>query len=209
MNIPKKLFLVGLSIAGAAIATVGSGAAAERPVIAPTRDVVVTYAFSEQAAAKSPSRMRVSYADANRRVRLDMFAYPDATVPFSSIIFDVPGNQIFTLLPAAGSYYVLPAEGRKNPGLMLNEAMDYTRIGDETIAGVSCTGWTIAKAGTPEGTACVTPDGVTLRATRLQSPGGMEAIAVEYRTPAAALFAPGPGLVLKPNTPPEPSATPK
>lgn len=183
--------------------------AADHPAIAPTRDVVVIYTFTGQAAANSPAKMRVSYVDANQRVRLDMYAQPQATDAFSSIIFDAPGNHIYTVLTAAGSYYVLPATGRKNPGLMLNDAMEYTRLGNATIAGLACTDWTISSQGTPQGTACITPDGVTLRATRLNSPGAMEAIQVDYSTTPARLFAPDPSLVLKPNTTPETPAPAK
>ena len=188
----------------AALALSGRGAdAQDRPVLAPMRDVAVTYIFTGQTATNAPAQMRVTYADANQRVRIDMFAFPRAAIPFSSIIFDAPGNHIYTLLPAAGSYYVLPATGRKNPGLLLNDTMEYTRSGSATIAGIACTDWTIASHGTPEGTACVSEDGIALRATRLKSPETMEASQVDYGKSSPSLFVPDPDLKLKPNTLPE------
>ena len=64
----KALLMAALALSGRA------ADAQDRPVLAPTRDVAVTYIFTGQRATNAPAQMRVTYADANQRVRIDMFA---------------------------------------------------------------------------------------------------------------------------------------
>src|SRR3954452_6995730 len=163
--------------------------AQERPALAPTRDVTVTYQLTGISQQPGATNMRVAYADKNQRVRLDFFAFATAKTPFSSIIFDAPANQVLSLVYEQQSYYVLPATGRANPGLLLSDKMSYVRQGDETVAGLVCTDWRINNGPTIAGSACVTADGVVLRAVRTQpKPGTMEASAVTYGTPPESAF---------------------
>ncbi|MGH8211153.1 MAG: hypothetical protein ACREU6_16455, partial [Steroidobacteraceae bacterium] len=109
-------------------------------------------------------------------------------------------NRVLTLLPNKRIYYQLPATGRANPGLLLNDSMQFTRTGAAKIAGLSCTEWQVSNGQDFQGTACITTDGIALRATRSKpAPETLEAIAVEYGTPPAALFQPDAGLRLAPS----------
>jgi hypothetical protein len=173
--------------------------AQDRPVMAPSRDVTVTYALTGGAQNQGATTMRVTYADGNKRVRMDLLAFPDAKVAFGSIIFDTVANEVLSLLPDQQAYYVLPAAGKANPGLLLNDKMQYIRQGKETIADLPCTDWMVSNGTDFQGTACVTADGVALRATRtLPKPGTMEAVKVSYGTPPGDTFKPPPDLKLKP-----------
>ena len=46
---------------------------------------------------------------------------------------------------------------------MLPDGASMTRAGSDTIAGLGCTVWNITLAGQPDGTVCVSTDGVLLR----------------------------------------------
>src|SRR6185312_2215198 len=120
-----------------------------------------------------------------------------------SIIFDQPADHVLSLFRAQNAYFEVPAAGRANPGLMLGNSMQYTRQGTATIAGQACTDWHVTDAGQDKGTACVSADGIVLRATRARPlTGGIEAMAVEYGTPPASTFQPDPGLQLQQVAPP-------
>jgi hypothetical protein len=174
--------------------------AEERPALAPTRDVTVTYQLTGISKQPGATSMRVAYANNDQRIRLDFFAFATATSPFSSVIFDAPANQVITLVYEQQKYYILPATGRANPGLLLSDKMSYVRQGDETVAGLPCTDWRISNGPTIAGSACVTADGVVLRAVRTQpNPGTMDASAVTYGTPPEGTFKPPPDLQLGAN----------
>jgi hypothetical protein len=174
--------------------------AEERPALAPTRDVTVTYQLTGISQQSGATNMRVAYANNDQRVRLDFFAFATAKLPFSSLIFDAPANQVLSLVYEQQKYYVLPATGRANPGLLLSDKMSYVRQGNETVAGLVCTDWRINNGPTIAGSACVTADGVVLRAVRTQpKPGTMAASAVTYGTPPEGTFKPPPDLQLGAN----------
>jgi len=188
-------------VIAAVLAAPGHRASAQdRPALAPTRDVTVTYELTGVSQQNGATTMRVVYADSGRRVRLDFFAFPAAASPFGSIIFDAPANQVLSMIYAQQKYSVLPATGRANPGLLLSDKMAYVRKADETIAGLTCTDWQITNGAAFAGSACVTADGVVLRAIRTQPrPGTMEASTVTYGTPSASIFKPPPDLKLAPS----------
>jgi hypothetical protein len=151
-----------------------------------------------------PGRGRDQHAGGLRRWQqagpAGFFAFPQATTAFGSITFDVPANQVLSLIPERKKYYILPAAGRANPGLLLSDKMTHVRRGEATVAGLTCTDWKIANGNDIQGTACVTSDGVVLRASRsLPRPGSLLALAVTYATPSADTFAPPPDLQLAPS----------
>jgi|ERR1700722_1345155 len=164
--------------------------AADHPVLAPTRDVAVTYKLTGANQMNGATTMQVTYADGGR-VRMDFFHFLEGTVPFGSLIFDPPADRVTTLLPERHGYLQRDVGKLYNPGIMLSEKMNFTRQGSSTIAGVQCTDWSVSNGAAGEGTACVTDDGVVLRATRSKpAEGSMEALAVKYGLPPADIFAP-------------------
>lgn len=187
-----------------AIVACGSAQAQEAPVLAPTRDVTVSYDLTGANVASGPSWMtaswvKVTYADHNERVRLDFYAFPGSDTPFGSIIWDRPANHVWSLLPEQKSYYQLPAAGRPNPGLFLNDKMKFSRVGTMTIAGVACTNWQVSNGKGYKGSVCVTRDGVVLRATRNKPEAGrIEATAITFGTPPKDAFKVPPDLKLRP-----------
>lgn len=176
--------------------------AQDRPALGPTRDVTVTYKLTGATRQNGAAQMKISYADHFQRVRVDFFS-PQSDKPFGSIIYDAPANRILTLVPGNKIYYKVPATGRANPGVLLSEQMKYTRGAEATVLGLQCTEWQVSNSSEYQGTACVTTDGIALRAVRTNpKPGLMEALAVDYGTPPNSIFEPDPNLQLAPNSRP-------
>ncbi|MGH7077453.1 MAG: hypothetical protein ACREFU_05075 [Acetobacteraceae bacterium] len=172
--------------------------AEQPPALQPTRDVSVTYRISRAGEASDVERIQVSYADHDQRVRLEFFSRLTKKA-IGAIIYDATANHVLTLVPAQGVYYEVPATGRANPGVLLSDKMRYIRAGSATVAGLSCTEWQVTNGRDFQGTACITADGVALRATRSKpDQESLEAVLVRYGTPPDALFEPGPELHLAP-----------
>jgi hypothetical protein len=176
--------------------------AADHPVLAPTRDVEVTYKLTGANQVNGATILHVTYAD-HGRVRMDFFHYFGGTSPFGSLIFDPPANRVITLLPEQQGYLQRDVGKLFNPGIMLSDKMTFTLQGEATIAGVQCTDWGVSNGAAGEGTACVTEDGVVVRATRSKPvEGSMEALAVKYGPPPSGIFTPPANYKLIPSAPP-------
>ena len=170
------------------------------PVVAPTRDVTVSYQLTGVSQTNGAVLMKIAYAHHNDQVRMDFYAFAGAQVPFGSVIWDAPANHVWSLLPETQSYYELPAAGKPNPGLLLNDKMTFSRIGDTTVAGLGCTDWTIGNGADYAGSVCVTADGVVLRALRTKpQEGSMLATAVVYGAPLPDTFKVPADLKLRPS----------
>lgn len=180
--------------------------AQDKPLLAPSRDVAVTYRVNGASRTSGAAVIKLTYADQDQKVRLDLFAFAGATTPFGSLIYDQPDNRVLSLDGGHNAYYVLPATGRVNPGLMLGASMQYKQQGTATIAGLQCTDWQVWNGTEDIGSACVTSDGVVLRGNHVKpAPSGLEAIAVVYGTPPPGVFQPDPGMILRPNGPASPA----
>lgn len=159
-------------------------AAQERPPFPPTRDVTVTYRVdSSQPGAPQSVVMRYSAALDRFRVEggLPGAMLVDRRTHHATIVIE-PMGVIMDAPPRAGvdQMFLLETRGR------------FARKGGDTIAGLRCTLWEVVgeNAG---GTACVTADGVVLRAAghdRQGRTGRVEATAVQYGPLAEALFQP-------------------
>jgi hypothetical protein len=186
--------------------------AADHPVLAPTREVEVTYKLTGANQQNGAQILRVTYADQGR-VRLDFFHFATETSAFASLIFDPPANRVITLLPERQGYLQRDVGKLVNPGSPLTDKMNFTRQTSVTIAGLQCVDWSVTNGAAGEGTACVTADGVVLRATRSKPvAGSMEALTVKYTPTSPDLFTPPPNYQLIPSAPvgqsPLPAAPP-
>ena len=184
-----------IAILTACLAAAGAARAEDKPVLAPTRDVTVTYQVLGAPAITGAAVIKMTYADHDRKVRLDFYSVAVAQTPFGSLIFDEPENEVLSLTQSDHSYTRVQAIGRANPGLMLGAGMQYKREGTATVAGRACTIWEVSDGPMDKGTVCVTADGVVLRGNHTTpQPGGLEAIAVAYETPPDSIFHPDPGM---------------
>lgn len=147
---------------------------AERPVTIPTRDVDVTYTIAGPNNVTLKQRLRWNVA--TQQLRIDppggMYAivnYKTNDIQMVSAaqhhVFDFP------------SRFALPGTGGAN----------FTKRGQQTVAGLACTNWdTTDKAGHPT-TVCMTADGVMLQ-TSIEGHVLATASSVAYGAQDPAIF---------------------
>jgi hypothetical protein len=147
-------------------------AAQERPQLVPSRDVSVAYRTSGGNQAGQPPEMRMSWLVARGLLRVDFGGQ-------GYLVTDTRGAQGFVVMEAQRMVMELPAGQNPAAGAMLRENARYTREGADRVAGLACTIWRIELEGQTS-RACLTADGVMLRATGGNQPGEgtLEAISV-------------------------------
>lgn len=174
-------FLLGPAAAPAALA---QGAAAG-PVVAPTRDVAVTYRTS---GGREAGELRAAWLAAEDKMRLD--------TPRGAFIRDGRAKRDTILMNEQRMFVEGASNERQGGGFSLAEPGDKTtREGTDRVAGHECAVWRIeAKKQDPDDEAkvkraCVTADGVPLRVVE---EGGEKratvATRVEYGRQDPALF---------------------
>ena len=173
-----------------AVLLLGSRAlAADQPQMAPTRPVTVTYRLSGNSHGNGPGKIEVTYDQDAKRVRMDFYRFEGSSDPMGTVIFDKTLDRVVTLIDARKAYLQRDTAGLANPGVFLGPTLTYTREGTEHFAGLTCTDWAVKK-GNENGSACVTDDGVVLKASRGGSNAGqIEAVAITYGPPPASAFA--------------------
>jgi hypothetical protein len=181
---------VAASLVLASLLGTGAAGAPDRPVFPPARDVAVTYRTDASQPGASPAglpqQMLVRYSVQADRLRVE------AGLP-SYLLIDRKSQQATVVIERLGIMADLPRQAGLEQAFMLDSGKRFTRRGTETVAGLRCTVWDVVAAGTGAGTACVTADGVLLRASGHDRHGrdaSLEAIRVEYAPQADALFFP-------------------
>ncbi len=175
---------------GVVLAVIWSGAALaqERPPVAPTRDVLVTYRATAPAQAGRPAppaqSLRVATTQGGRLMRVEGMGAGGAYV-----IVDRTTQRMVMVMPQDRRFMEMPANDAFARGFVLNDTMTFVKRGGETVAGLKCTVWEVTSRD-GAGTACVTDDGVLLRGRGNDGKGGIEATAVKYGAQPAALFKP-------------------
>ncbi len=190
----QKLAAAALALpllAGAATPpALAEGSAA--PLLVPARDVAVTYRLAGPGGTGA-QEMRIAWLAAEGRLRLDLQPELGGVMVVdrrAQRVFMVMDHQrlVVELSPGGDG---LPRLGELPPGVRL------VREGDDRIAGVPCTVWRYQDRH-QSGRACITADGVLLRAsgagaTGTGDDGSIEAIAVAYGPQDPARFQPPSG----------------
>ncbi len=164
-------------------------AAEERPVFPPARDVAVTYRLnSSQATLLRTVVLR--YSAATDRFRLEG-ALPGTALPGYALV-DRKAGHATIVIERLGMMMDAPPRAGLDQAFLLETGKHFVRKASETVAGLRCTVWDVA-GDSASGAACVTADGVVLRASGHDNKGrtgSIEATQVEYGHQAAALFFP-------------------
>ena len=154
--------------------------AQDRPAMFPTRDVAVTYRTSLEG---RPAEMRMAWNAAQRRMRIEM------PCGQGYLILDQQTGTGFVVMQQTRVIMDMPA-GQEEAARFApaSQTARFTREGSDRVANLPCTHWKIEDRG-EVGRACITADGVTLRA----QPGGngrgeMEALRVEFAAQDPARF---------------------
>ena len=170
------------------LATLAPAAAQDRPPLHPSRDVSVTYrveggAPGPGAANSGPMEMRLSWNNAEQKMRMDMPGGQGWSVT------DMRTGGIFIVQDAARMAMQMPPDpSRPNPA-QPGPDMRFTRGGSDTVLGHRCTTWTI-RGPEGEGEACITAEGVMLRSrgAAMGASGSMVATQVAFGAQDPARF---------------------
>lgn len=177
---PKHLLLVLFLLSGV------PALAQDWPQIVPTRDVAVTYRFLGGAPQGAPQGMSVSWQASTQTMRNDIPG-------MGWMVADHRNQRGFMVMEQMRMIMDVPM-GQALQQHGPSATATYRREGTATVAGLSCTVWSYEDRGS-HGRACITADGVTLRAegTRQGQSGGMEATQVSYGPQDPSRFQRPPG----------------
>lgn len=171
---------VATPVFAAALLATSPALAQDRPPAFPTRDVAVTYRTA------GGDEMRIAWHAGEQRMRMDM---PGGR---GAMVLDIKGRRAFMVMDAQRTVMELPVgEDMEQAGRIPDEAR-LTREGADRVAGHPCTVWRMEHEG-ERGTACITADGVMLRARGADGAQQMEAVQVTYAPQDAARFRPPAG----------------
>ncbi len=174
-------------------AVVGSPAfAAESPPLRPTRDVAVVYRVEAVArdAAPRAHMIHMYWGDGGNALRVELDAQPIVT------LIDFRRQRMAVLIKDRQVVLETKLDPRLVPGFVLPRDAAVVRAGTDTVAGLGCTVWNLSGP-RGAGSACITGDGVLLRAqgaAEKDGSGRLEAVSVTYAPQPASLFALPPGL---------------
>jgi hypothetical protein len=156
--------------------------AQDRPALFPTRDVAVTYRITgAQPQAQGMQSLTIAWLAAAQTMRMDMAG-------MGYMVADHRNQRGFMVMEQARMIMDVPMQqAMQQYGPSANAT--YRRTGTDTVAGNRCTVWTYEDRGN-SGTACITTEGVMLRAqgTSQGQSGGMEATQVAFGTQDPSRF---------------------
>jgi hypothetical protein len=188
----RRSILTGAALLAPVAAHASLAAAAQDvPTLRPTHDVAVVYRVvgsPPPSGVEQVHTIRMAWGDRGQELRVEIDRLRTvALVDFKQqrVTMLVEPQRLaldFTLDPRLIPGFVIPADAR------------VSRAGTDTVAGQSCDVWRLTgPRGT--GTACVTGDGLVLRAMGTMADAGtgrLEAVSVAYGPQPATLFAPPP-----------------
>ncbi len=169
------------SVLLAAIATLIPLAGAQAQPREPTRDFAATYTM--QSGADSTT-MTMAYSVALNRHRIEI---ADAGMV---MIHDRVAGKVLMLNEQMRMVMEVPLTPQQSQLLTIPPDASMTRKGSDRVAGIACTIYDIVHKGGQSGTACISADGILLRAQARQGErqGTMQATRVELATQAPAKF---------------------
>ncbi|MGG5887720.1 hypothetical protein ACLF3G_11330 [Falsiroseomonas sp. HC035] len=181
----KRPQLIASALAVAAPILAGAAAAQDRPPLFPTRDVSVAYRVTETQArpAGQPALpgMTLSWLAAAQTMRVDLAG-------MGWMVADHRAQRGFMVMEQMRMVMNIPMDQvAKHTGM--SPTARFRRTGSATVAGHGCTVWNF-EDGNDRGTACITTDGVMLRAqgSAQGQSGSMEATQVTYGAQDPARF---------------------
>jgi hypothetical protein len=147
-------------------------AAQDRPNLLPTRDVAVTFRLT--GSDRLPGDINAAWLAGQRVLRVDNASAPGWLMVEQTTkrAFMVMQQGVVMRLPPAPEIAML----LDDPG----SQGKITRLGRRSIAGANCTDWKIEQSNGKGGVACLTTDGVLLRAQQTGKPEVLEATRVAY-----------------------------
>ncbi|MDB5371051.1 MAG: hypothetical protein JWP20_2609 [Roseomonas sp.] len=171
--------LATLCLAVPLLAATGA-AAQDRPTLLPSRDVAVTFRLT--GTDRMPGDINAAWLASQRVLRVDNASAPGWLMVEQATkrAYMVMRQGVVMRLPAAPEIALL-LDAPESQGRI-------TRLGRRSIAGANCTDWKIERPDGKGGTACLTADGVLLRAQQAGKQEVLEATRVAYGPQDPARF---------------------
>ncbi len=191
-RLPLPLLAAGAAL-GVALPGAPAAMAQVQPPLMPTRDVTVLYEVKPEGAPQAQT-VRVYFRAGGGLMRIDGPPGPDGA-PSGDMVMDRDAKVMTVVVNQARIYMQIPESQTVRSPFVLDASMRFARTGTGTVAGLSCTTWSIV---TDKGnaSACITADGVVLREAGVDGEGArgeLEARTVQHGPLPASLFAPPPG----------------
>ncbi len=181
------------SVIAAATLALGcsSAFAADQPLLRPSRDVAIVYRAEGTADAHGAPQshmIRMFWGNGGEALRVELDAQPIVA------LVDFKNQRMEMLIGSRQVMLETKLDPALVPGFVLPAGAKAVRAGSDTVAGLGCAVWRLTGP-QGSGTACVTDDGVVLRADGRaeRGSGRLEAMSVTYATQPASLFAAPPG----------------
>ncbi len=166
-------------------------AAQDVPALRPTRDVAVVYRVvgsPPPSGVEQAHTIRMMWGDRGQELRVEIDRQRAAA------LIDFKRQRVTMLVEPQRLALEFTLDPRLIPGFVIPAEAHISRVGTDTVAGQSCEMWSLTgPRGT--GTACITSDGLVLRARGTMANAGtgrLEAVSVTYGPRPSALFAPPP-----------------
>ena len=150
--------------------------AADRPLMAPTREASVLYRVTSS--ENPPAEVRITTLPNGASMRIDM---PDRTY----MLVNQAEKRMALVVPDEQTVMDLPWSSGPQDQFTLNARMKFARRGADTVAATRCNVWEVALDGS-RGVMCITDDGVLLRSLSQDESSRrslIDALSVSY-TPA-------------------------
>lgn len=176
---------LALALAAGLIQGTAHAADGDHPPLTPLKDAIITYSVQPDG-APLPQQVKVWFTAEGARMRIDA---PDGS---ASTILNRTAQTVTILLHKQRVFTQLEQRGSVRNPFLLDVSMQFTRHGTRTVAGLSCTEWSVA-SGHGDATACVTADGLILAESGVDADGAkgnLSAKTVSYETIPASAFAP-------------------
>jgi hypothetical protein len=174
----KRLIAVLLALPGIAVA---------QPLLVPGRDVAVIYqvggAAAQQIPGGAPDGVRMQWDATGQRLRAEPIGRPVYAIT------DLGRRVADIVFPEQTAFIEAPIRGGDPQSLLAGADVQFTRRGSAHVIGLECTEWAIHSRKI-DGTGCVTPEGVVLRAEGIFDgrPGSMTAVSVVTGPQPASAF---------------------
>jgi hypothetical protein len=155
--------------------------AQDRPPLFPTRDVTVTYRFVGERPPQGVQNLTMSWQAATQMLRTDLPG-------MGWMVADQRSGKAFMVMEQMRMIMDIPLGQAMQQGALSPNAT-FRREGADRVAGLPCNVWSYQESGN-QGRACMTADGVMLRAegTYQGQAGGLEATAVNFGAQEASRF---------------------
>lgn len=172
-------------LAGAMLAGCCGSALADTPPLHPSRDVAVVYRATgaDKNGAPESRTVRLYWGENGEALRVEVAGQPMVA------LVDFRRDRMALLIEPRKIMIETKLDPKMVPGFVLPADAKAVRDGTDTVAGLPCDVWRMSGPhGT--GTACITSDGVVLRASGAAEhrSGKLEAVSVAYGPQPASLF---------------------